>query len=85
MTGFPGPLRSWKVSPPNTTNPERKGAVNDVTAGPAETSSPMPAAGSGLPENMAGALAYVLGPITGILFFILDRQRPTIVCTFCNK
>jgi uncharacterized membrane protein len=38
----------------------------------------MPAAGSGLPENLAGALAYVLGPITGILFFILDRQRPFV-------
>ena len=31
--------------------------------------------GSGLPENIAGALAYLLGPITGVVFFLLDRQR----------
>jgi len=31
--------------------------------------------GSGLPENVAGALAYALGPITGILFFVIDRGR----------
>lgn len=39
--------------------------------------SPPPAVGggTGLPDNVAGALCYILGPITGILFFILDRQR----------
>jgi len=52
--------------------------VSDVTGGPTETLNPVPAAGSGLPENLAGTLAYVLGPITGILFFILDRQRPFV-------
>jgi len=31
--------------------------------------------GSGLPENVAGALSYLLGPITGIVFFIIDRER----------
>ena len=31
--------------------------------------------GSGLPENIAGALSYFLGPITGIAFFIIDRPR----------
>jgi uncharacterized membrane protein len=46
----------------------------------AETTSPQQAmestsSGSGLPENVAAALAYVLGPITGIAFFILDRSR----------
>lgn len=49
--------------------------MSDVTGGPAETPTPQPQAGSGLPENVAGALAYLLGPITGILFFILDRER----------
>ena len=34
--------------------------------------------GSGLPENVAGALAYFLGPLTGILFFIIDRRRPFV-------
>lgn len=41
--------------------------------------SPQPAGtsgeGSGIPENIAGALAYLIGPITGVVFFIIDRQR----------
>lgn len=31
--------------------------------------------GSGLPENVAGALSYLLGPLTGIAFFLIDRER----------
>jgi len=38
----------------------------------------VPAGGSGLPENVAGALSYLLGPITGIVFFIIDRPRPFV-------
>ncbi len=34
--------------------------------------------GSGLPENMAGALSYLLGPLTGIAFFVIDRERPFV-------
>lgn len=30
---------------------------------------------TGLPANVAGALAYVLGPITGILFFVLEKDN----------
>jgi uncharacterized membrane protein len=30
---------------------------------------------TGLPPNVAGALAYVLGPITGILFYILEKDN----------
>ena len=30
---------------------------------------------TGLPANVAGALAYVLGPITGILFYILEKDN----------
>ena len=30
--------------------------------------------GSGLPENVAGALAYVLGPVTGVLFLVLEKK-----------
>jgi uncharacterized membrane protein len=37
-----------------------------------------PVGGSGLPENVAGALCYLLGPITGIVFFIIDRPRPFV-------
>lgn len=48
-------------------------------SGPADSPSPHPATtsggGSGLPENIAGALSYFLGPITGVVFFLIDRQR----------
>ena len=30
---------------------------------------------TGLPPNVAGALAYLLGPITGILFYILEKDN----------
>ena len=30
---------------------------------------------TGLPANVAGALAYVLGPITGIIFYILEKDN----------
>lgn len=45
------------------------------------TSSPAPSSpggGSGLPENVAGALSYLLGPITGVAFFVIDRERPFV-------
>jgi uncharacterized membrane protein len=30
---------------------------------------------TGLTANVAGALAYVLGPITGVLFLVLEREN----------
>ncbi len=30
---------------------------------------------SGLDQNLAGALAYLLGPITGILFLVLEKEN----------
>lgn len=42
---------------------------------PAPSSAP---AGSGLPDNVAGALAYLLGPITGVAFFVIDKERPFV-------
>lgn len=30
--------------------------------------------GTGLAPNVAGALSYLLGPITGVLFLVLDRE-----------
>ncbi|HEV7993579.1 MAG TPA: DUF4870 domain-containing protein [Gemmatimonadaceae bacterium] len=30
---------------------------------------------TGLPANVAGALAYVLGPLTGIIFYILEKDN----------
>jgi uncharacterized membrane protein len=29
---------------------------------------------TGLKKNTAGALAYVLGPVTGVIFFILEKD-----------
>jgi len=54
--------------------------TNAPGSGPSSGSQvPQPTAGgSGLPENVAGALSYFLGPVTGILFFIIDRQRPFV-------
>ena len=34
--------------------------------------APLPAAGAGLTPNVAGALAYLVGAITGILFLVID-------------
>ena len=30
---------------------------------------------TGLPANVAGALAYALGPITGIIFYVLEKDN----------
>ena len=30
--------------------------------------------GTGLNKNMAGALAYVLGPVTGIIFLVIEKD-----------
>lgn len=30
--------------------------------------------GTGLSKNVAGALSYVLGPITGVLFLVLEKD-----------
>lgn len=35
-------------------------------------------AGTGIAPNMAGALSYFLGALTGVLFLILDRDRPFV-------
>src|ERR1700723_3206365 len=46
------------------------------SAAPGAIPAPMPAAapvaGAGLTPNVAGALAYLLGLITGILFLVID-------------
>src|SRR6202012_1719360 len=39
---------------------------------PGAIPAPMPAAGAGLTPNVAGALAYLVGAITGILFLVID-------------
>lgn len=32
------------------------------------------ASGTGLKKNTAGALAYVLGPITGVIFLVIEKD-----------
>jgi uncharacterized membrane protein len=50
--------------------PKCGAAVTGEPAGPASTQAPV--ASSGLTENVAGALCYLLGFITGILFLVLE-------------
>ena len=40
--------------------------------------NPPPASGGGLTPNLAGALAYLLGPITGILFLVTEKTNSFI-------
>jgi len=42
------------------------------------TPPPAAPAGTGLEPNVAGALSYILGALTGILFLVLDGQRPFV-------
>jgi len=42
---------------------------------PSPVPPPVPATGTGLTPNLAGALAYLLGPITGIIFLILEKDN----------
>lgn len=50
-------------------------AAPDPGPEPSPPTGPVQGGGSGLPENVAGALSYLIGPITGIVFFIIDRDR----------
>jgi uncharacterized membrane protein len=47
---------------------------------PPPPAAPPPAApaGTGLEPNVAGALSYILGALTGILFLVIDGQRPFV-------
>lgn len=64
MTDYPGAGPS--PSEPGTPEP---------AASPPPQPAGTPGGGSGLPENVAGALCYLLGALTGIVFFIIDRER----------
>lgn len=46
---------------------EHRAGGNSDTVGDSEATS-----GSGLEPNVAGALSYLLGPLTGILFYLLE-------------
>ena len=41
---------------------------------PPPATTPQAAAGSGLDENVAALLAYVLGWLTGLIFFLIDKR-----------
>ena len=49
-----------------------------MSSEPSSTPTPAGAAGSGFPENVAGALSYVLGPVTGAVFLVIDGERPFV-------
>lgn len=42
------------------------------------TPPPAPGTGTGLEANVAGALSYLLGALTGVLFLVVDGQRPFV-------
>jgi uncharacterized membrane protein len=42
---------------------------------PGDSSAGSGSTSTGLPANVAGALAYLLGPITGVLFYVLERDN----------
>lgn len=44
------------------------------TSEPAPVSS-APKTGTGLEPNVAAALSYLLGPITGVLFFMVEKDK----------
>lgn len=50
----------------------------DHSAEPVQPAGEAVPAGSGIAPNMAGALTYFLGALTGILFIIIDRDRPFV-------
>ncbi len=46
------------------------------TQAEAQAAAPTPSkGGTGLQSNIAGALAYFLGPITGILFLLIEKEN----------
>src|ERR1700735_5107134 len=48
------------------------GGIPGPIPGTIPAAAPMPAVGAGLTPNVAGALAYLVGAITGILFLVID-------------
>lgn len=51
---------------------------SDRTSEPVQRPAEPVARGSGLEPNVAGALAYFLGALTGILFLVIDKDRPFV-------
>lgn len=56
---------------------ELSGAAFCPKCGQSATGSPAvagAAAGTGLPENVAGLLSYLVGWVTGLVFFLIDKR-----------
>jgi uncharacterized membrane protein len=79
----PPPQTGWKPiagqstpapAIPQTPAGSQEGYV-PVSSPPATSAASPPAASSGLTSNQAGALSYVLGFVTGILFLVLDPYK----------
>ena len=51
-------------------------AGSDPSAAP--TPPPNPESSTGLAPNVAGALSYLLGPITGVLMLVLEKRSPFV-------
>lgn len=82
----PAPSQGWTSTPTpvqassNWSTPAVGAQATNWNAGGAPPAAAIPsgmvaAAGSGLTPNIAGALAYSLGIITGILFLVLEPYR----------
>lgn len=64
-------------------NPSDRPPDDSFTTGRPDEPDPATSSGtregtSGLAPNVAGALAYFLGALTGIAFLVIDRDRPFV-------
>ncbi len=50
-------------------------ASGTVSGASGQAAAPAPAVAAGMTSNVAGALAYILGFITGIIFLLLDQYK----------
>jgi uncharacterized membrane protein len=75
----PAPAPSWNSVPAQAPPAAPNTGQGYAAANPASAATAVPPAsvssGTGLTPNMAGALAYSLGIITGILFLVLEPYR----------
>ena len=68
----PPPGGQTPYTPPPQSGPPPGQNPYGAPAGPPPYAGPPPAAQAGLDENMACALCYLLGVLTGVLFLVLE-------------